>query len=335
MTSLDETLAAFDYAKDEVEARRRYNQTRFLDPLQCIDHALLNRVDIARYVEKTAMIFRFDPSKLKSASYEAQLGDEVLYWDDDGNRRHLTGLSRHQTVPLRRNSITYVGLNVAFRLPIYIAVRFNLTITHVHRGLLLGTGPIVDPGYTGRLMIPIHNLTTNDYVLMPGDDLVAIEFTKISSNPRWLSPSEQHAKQMKEDVLEDALLRNVKPPNKSFEMFVQEALPAGTDSIQSSLGQVIGNAERRLREIRQALYSISLGAIFAIAFGVVTVYSLIRDAHQYVTDATTRTQAEIVRLDKAIEALARDTISQPRVPVKEGASKAQGTTKPNDVVREK
>ena len=45
------------------------------------------------------------------------------------------------------NSITFVQIESKIRLPNYIALRFNLRIQHVHRGLLLGTGPLVDPGF--------------------------------------------------------------------------------------------------------------------------------------------------------------------------------------------
>src|SRR5262249_41492637 len=76
------------------------------------------------------------------------------------------------------NSITFVQVEPVFRLPDYIAIRFNLRITHVHRGLLLGTGPLVDPGFEGKLLIPLHNLTASKYDLDTRDALIWIEFTK-------------------------------------------------------------------------------------------------------------------------------------------------------------
>lgn len=48
------------------------------------------------------------------------------------------------------------------------------------RGCLLGTGPIVDPGFEGRIMIPVHNLTANIDELKAGDGLIRVEFTKLS-----------------------------------------------------------------------------------------------------------------------------------------------------------
>src|SRR5256885_14069412 len=76
-----------------------------------------------------------------------------------------------------------------FRFPDYIAARFNLKIPNVYRGLLLGTGPLVDPGWSGRLSFPLHNLTTNDYEFPGGEEIIWMEFTKLSENDRWLDRS--------------------------------------------------------------------------------------------------------------------------------------------------
>ncbi len=98
----------------------------------------------------------------------------------------MTGdLTDRETLTLERNSIVYLTLAPEFRLPDYIAARFNLKIRDIYRGLLVGTGPLVDPGFTGRLSIPIHNLTSNRYQIVGGEPLVWMEFTKLSRNGRW------------------------------------------------------------------------------------------------------------------------------------------------------
>ena len=53
------------------------------------------------------------------------------------------------------------------------------------QGLLLGTGPLVDPGYEGHLLVPLHNLTTNKYVMREGETFAWVEFTKIAPNAAW------------------------------------------------------------------------------------------------------------------------------------------------------
>ena len=164
---------------DGVLALEFRNQNR-ADPFPDIPHALLAADDIKKYVFETGAITPFDPSKeggrLKKASYEGRIGKIAYEYDEKSE------LVRLPTDPLtvKANSIVFVATDVDFRLPEFMAVRFNLQIRHVHRGLLLGTGPIVDPGYWGKLCIPLHNLTDEDYRIPQDEGLIWIEFTKTS-----------------------------------------------------------------------------------------------------------------------------------------------------------
>ena len=150
------------------------------DPFPGIPHALLSADDIKRYVLATGAVAPFDPRKesrrLKKAAYEGRIGDIVYQFDENA------ALVRIPNDPLivKANSIVFVESDIDFRLPDFIALRFNLQIRHVHRGLLLGTGPLVDPGYWGKLCIPLHNLTDEDYLIPREEGLVWIEFTKTS-----------------------------------------------------------------------------------------------------------------------------------------------------------
>lgn len=163
------------------------------DPFPRIRSALLSADDIIKYVEKTGMIAPFDggsgeKSPLKAASYESKIGSEAFIFEKGNNnpRKIYDGSQDFLTIP--PNSIVFVESGIYFRLPPFIAVRFNLQINHVHRGLLLGTGPLVDPGFWGRLCIPLHNLTNEPYYIAKDDGLIWMEFTKTSSNPRFGRP---------------------------------------------------------------------------------------------------------------------------------------------------
>jgi deoxycytidine triphosphate deaminase len=291
MSNSDNIYDEFDFAKTFEEAEKRSIEHRYIDPLPNIKPALLNRSDIANYVSRTGMIFPFIPNKLKPASYEIELGDEVLYWDEKGEKTHLTRLTNKNTIKIRRNSITYVGVAAKFHLPFYIALRFNLSITHVHRGLLLGTGPLIDPGFKGKLMIPIHNLTTNDYSMRPGDDLIAVEFTKLSKD-----------KNLKNNEAQVIYGSNVKKPDLSFDDYIKSAIKP-LKTVESSLEQTIARAEAAVKSATEQVEKVRIesnktskiitvvGVFTAAALVIATIAaffqtrSLILDAHKYVTDA--------------------------------------------------
>ena len=150
------------------------------DPCTDIPPSLLSAEHIKRYVMATGAIapFHIDGgrhSRLKKASYEGRIGRCAYVYNREGR---LESLEFGEDLTVEANSIVFVECDLDFRLPDYIALRFNLQIRHVHRGLLLGTGPLVDPGYWGKLCIPLHNLTDEDYYISRNDGLIWVEFTK-------------------------------------------------------------------------------------------------------------------------------------------------------------
>ena len=150
------------------------------DPFPGTPPALLTADDIKKYVLETGAVAPFDPSeagkRLKKAAYEGRIGNVAYEFDAN------FALVKIPNDPLvvKANSIVFIESDIDFRLPEFIALRFNLQIRHVHRGLLLGTGPIVDPGYWGKLCIPLHNLTNEDYPIPRDEGLIWIDFTKTS-----------------------------------------------------------------------------------------------------------------------------------------------------------
>ena len=169
----------------------REHQYYQFDPLaKEVQPALLNSVDIKKYVDKGCLLEKtmFDLERLKTASYEMRFLGELYDWQTTNGgklKQRRRNVCEGDIVELPRNSITYLWMKERFFLPEYIAARFNLHIRHVHKGILLGTGPLVDPGFFGSLLVPLHNLTNNDYTLKGGDGFIWIEFTKLSRHEFW------------------------------------------------------------------------------------------------------------------------------------------------------
>ncbi|MEM6405492.1 MAG: hypothetical protein AAF669_02685 [Pseudomonadota bacterium] len=160
-------------------------QNRITDPFPEIHSALLNSADIKRYVGATNMLSPFYAQDLKPSSYAVRMQGICKWWDETGAPQeiNLDG-GHHKRFKLKPNSIAFVELEPKLKLPEYIAIRFNLRIQNVYRGLLLGTGPLIDPGFEGKIYIPLHNLTTNEYTFSFNEELVWFEFTKTSPIPR-------------------------------------------------------------------------------------------------------------------------------------------------------
>ena len=249
------------FADNDNEAEKRFNKFKTKDPFPSIPSALLNSADIADYAAATGMIFPFeeDDLKLKSASYRIDILGKCVYWDEKGEKKSLI-LERGQELIFKPNSIIFVTVEPMFRIPDYIALRFNLQISHVYKGLLVGTGPLVDPGFVGKLSLPLHNLTANEYILKGGDSIIWMEFTKVSPNDIWRSaidsatrsgsyrgfPARKNLKQI-DDYLEKAVGRG-----RNVRSSIPEAVEQSSHEARRAADEA-ASAQATLQRALQAL----------------------------------------------------------------------------------
>jgi len=288
------------FAQSDQEAEERFKKhgSEENDPFPSIFPALLNSADIEDYVSATGMIYPFDPAngKLKSASYEIDLLGKCLYWDDKGEPKSCE-LKKGDKFVLKKNSIAFVSPEAQFRIPDYIALRFNLRITHVHRGILLGTGPLIDPGFEGRLVIPLHNLTTNDYEFVGGEGLIWVEFTKL--NPR--------NKAYRRDTSQRKGIYIGFPKDKKnlkMDYYLNKAAPH--DSIRSSIPDAIRDARDSARNALNTVKTITVTGLVSVLVVTWSLYdsykqsaSLVQDSTTYVRDA----RQEVEDLKNEVESL--------------------------------
>jgi deoxycytidine triphosphate deaminase len=266
------------------EAIKRFESFRGIDPFPEIQPALLNSADVESYIKTIGMVYPYDESKLSGVTLGLCVGDVAVYWDKK-NKRVIKNVKEEGEFKLRSNSIAFLQIAEELRLPAYIIVRFNLRVTNTYRGLLLGTGPIVDPGFEGQINIPIHNLTNNDYVFAHGEQLIEMEFTKISPNEIW-----------KNTVTDNPPERNgtykawkpkfdkVKPPDRDILHYLRKANQGG--SIQSSLPplvestqQAVDKVEKITDKVDTSLSRINVGLLFSFAAlltAIIAVVSIFR-----------------------------------------------------------
>lgn len=333
--SQNNSPANSSFAPDDTEAERRFEQYRSNDPFPDIQPALLNSADIYDYVAATGMIYPFYTQKMKPASYEVNLLGKCVYWDEQGKSK-TEDIQQGKEFILKKNSIAFVTLEPMFRLPDYIALRFNLKIRHVYRGLLLGTGPLIDPGFVGTLSLPLHNLTTNDYKFKGGEALIWMEFTKLSPNRRWQQSSGGtsiiHQGQYIPFPVEKNKITDVQD-------YLSKAAPHS--SIRSSIPDAIEDARRSAKEAVNTVRVITFAGIVSALLASYSLYdsykqsaSIIQDANSYVNTARKETndiakyqfdqeqkiqylQQEIQKLNERIKELensAKQSAQKPAIP---------------------
>lgn len=262
-----------------------YNQHKYNDPFDPIDNALLNVYHIRKYIETCKILEPFEENNLKSATYKVPLYGQIYTWNENTNIIEKIDLQRgreNQEIILKPNSITYVYIDTIFRVPYYMAFRFNLTVSLAHKGLLLGTGPIIDPGFEGRIMIPIHNLTANTYTLEAGSGLIRVEFTKLSKleipdidNFQYQFP-ENNTYMSAVKYFED--INDSKPIFSSIPLSLNKAEENAQKAAESAK-----NAEKKIKQI--SLYNF-IAILIAVIGMLIPVFSLVNDVTSTMIEKT-------------------------------------------------
>ena len=277
---MNEDYFELDFAENEIKAEERFLFFSSIDPLPAVPSALLNSGDIYDYARITSMVYPFDKNngkkKLKSASYEIDFMGEVHYINEKTGKSECEYLVRHKPFILKKNSIVFLYIETKFFLPDYIAIRFNLKITHVHRGLLLGTGPLVDPGFVGRLLIPLHNLTSDDYIIKGGEGLIWVEFTKLSPHRNWDSGARNPSAEY------------IKFPERKSDLPVREYFYKASPTGEPASSSIPGEVEKTSKEVK-SLKIWTFGGGLALLVGILSVViptvSLIKDAFEKIDEA--------------------------------------------------
>lgn len=309
------------YPENNDEAAKLYLGSKQLDPLPQIEAGLLSSADIVDYVVATGMVHPFHPEDVKSASYGLRLKGKVVYWDKSNNKTtkilsdeiipKYENYSHVEEVIIPSNSISFVSLEPKLRLPNYIAARFNLRIKQVYRGFLLGTGPLVDPGFDGYLSFPLHNLTDNDYTISFNEEIVWMEFTKLSTKFRWTGSEPglsrqgefvEFTKELRMDV--DDYLRHSNNGQP-----IASSIPVAVEASQKAAE----SAERRVRKLEIAGIASAIIAILVATWGAfeltTDLTSLVRDVqnelHSQRNSVSDAAMLRISELEDKLESLAQ------------------------------
>ena len=311
------------YSKSYGEAETRYKKYREHDPFPDIQPALLNSADIADYVRETGMIYPFHQKDLCGATYKVRLKGVCVDYGQDGiqDEKHIYRVGEddsdlpnaqetnkyecREKVVLKPNSITFVTLEPVFQIPDYLVIRFNLKIVHVYKGLLLGTGPIIDPGFKGRLSIPLHNLTSNEYEFKADDSMIVLEFTKMSPNSIWQSKPQRNARIGK-------YIKTRIDPDRPLIQYINRALnESSATGIISSVDEVMRTAKNARKDAQEAaqkvsetikkLYlSLGIGTVVAIIALFAAVFFPTYQLIKSVVDTQSSYEARIQKLEREL-----------------------------------
>lgn len=130
--------------------------------------------DAIRYcIDNYGLIENWDEECIRPASYDLRLGKSYAV---GGKREILSEEKPFLEIPPQEVAIvsTYEKINM----PRFLIGRWGSRVKWTYEGLVWAGGPQVDPGYHGRLLCPLYNLSSKTVTLKYKQRIVSMDFVK-------------------------------------------------------------------------------------------------------------------------------------------------------------
>jgi len=127
------------------------------------------------YLNKKLSIEPFEEDQLQPASYDFRVGGEAVTTSSNG----VIHLTKGDFVTLKPGDFGIFITHEVIKLGPQIVGRFGLRSGLSRKGLIATTGPQIDPGYSGRLVVGLTNLTPKDIPIVCMSDFVTVEFHEL------------------------------------------------------------------------------------------------------------------------------------------------------------
>ena len=118
------------------------------------------------------LIDPFEPERLRAASYQLTLGNQVHV----GGRHHV--MLDSKPLILEPHQVAVVSTREVLRIPRFLVARWSIRVRKIYEGLLWTGGLQVDPGWVGHLFCPIYNLAEREVELRSGQGMFTIDFIR-------------------------------------------------------------------------------------------------------------------------------------------------------------
>lgn len=138
---------------------------------------ILNDRQITEAYRKGDIVIEpFSEDQVQAATYDLRVGEQGA----STSSKKVVNIRESGYLAMAPGDFAVITVLEIIRLgPQYVA-RFGLRSKFARKGLIATTGPQIDPGYHGRLIIGITNLTPKPVTLAYGDDFLSVEFHRLS-----------------------------------------------------------------------------------------------------------------------------------------------------------
>lgn len=131
----------------------------------------------------------FDPASVQPASYDLHVGPEGY---TSSRKDTVIALDRSHLLALAPGDFGMVITSERLTLDSWHVGRFGLRSSLARRGLVAAVGPQIDPGFDGRLIVGLVNLSPHPIPLTYLDGFLTVEFHRLQQEAAPYSGPYQH-----------------------------------------------------------------------------------------------------------------------------------------------
>jgi deoxycytidine triphosphate deaminase len=144
---------------------------------------ILSNQDIQQLSAGTPpLLSPFAPKSLRLSSYDLTIGDEYYAgWDGHSRSIETERLKPGQSFTIPPHGVCFILSEETISLPPDITAKVSLRMSLVYSGLVLTSQPPFDPGYSGKVIVMVHNLSARPHDLKQGERMATIEFLRVGN----------------------------------------------------------------------------------------------------------------------------------------------------------
>lgn len=119
----------------------------------------------------------YEPSQVQPATYDLRVGRQGA----TTSTKKVINLEANGYILLAPGDFAILMTYESVELSAGYTARFGLRSKYARKGLIATTGPQIDPGFRGRLVVGITNLTPVPVSIPFKDDLLSVEFHRLET----------------------------------------------------------------------------------------------------------------------------------------------------------
>lgn len=140
---------------------------------------LLTDAQIRRARESGQLVIEnFSEGSLQGASYDMRLGEEAI----SSTSREKVNPAAKGLLTIPAGDFALVATHERLQLTNRMAGHIGLRSHYARKGLVLLSGPQVDPGFRGVLVIGLHNVSPSDVVIPYKEPFCTVEFYELNED---------------------------------------------------------------------------------------------------------------------------------------------------------